>query len=55
MPVVFLDTPPTKVARRPLTEEDAVDIWVARWMRVPRKELLRRYACDPRRLYEIWE
>jgi hypothetical protein len=55
MPVVFLDSPPAKVARRPLTEADAIDIWVARWLRVPRKELLRRYACDPRRLYEIWE
>ena len=55
MPIVFLDAPPAKVARRPLTEADAVDIWVARWMRVPRKVLLARYACDPRRLYEIWE
>jgi hypothetical protein len=55
MPVMFLDSPPAKVARRPLTEVDAIDIWVARWLRVPRKELLRRYACDPRRLYEIWE
>jgi hypothetical protein len=42
-------------ARRPLCEADAVDIWIARWLRVRRKELLARYGCDPRRLYEIWE
>ena len=39
---------------RPLTESDAVDIWIARWLRVPPSELVRRYRCDPRRLYEIW-
>jgi hypothetical protein len=41
--------------RRPLTETDAVDIWIARWLRIRRKDLLVRYGCDPRRLYEIWE
>ena len=41
--------------RRPLTETDAVDIWIARWLRIRRKDLLIRYGCDPRRLYEIWE
>lgn len=39
---------------RPLTMADAVDIWIARWLRVRRTELCRRYGCDPRRLYEIW-
>ena len=43
------------VARRPLAEADAIDIWIARWLRVRRKELVARYGCDPRRLYEIWE
>ena len=38
-----------------MTEDDAVDIWIARWLRVRPKDLVRRYACDPRRLYEIWE
>jgi hypothetical protein len=38
-----------------LTEADAVDIWIARWLRIRRKNLLDRYGCDPRRLYEIWE
>ena len=55
MSVIFLDRPPASVARRPLTRADAVDIWVARWLRVPRKVILARYGCDPRRLYEIWE
>ena len=41
-------------ASRPLTESDAIDIWVARWLRVRQKDLLVRYNCDSRRLYEIW-
>jgi hypothetical protein len=47
--------PPSQVARRALTEQDAVDIWLARWLRTPRKAILARYGCDPRRLYEVWE
>jgi hypothetical protein len=42
-------------AKRSLAEADAVDIWIARWLRVRRKDLVVRYGCDPRRLYEIWE
>jgi hypothetical protein len=41
-------------ARRALTEADAIDIWMARWLRVPIKVLVGRYACDSRRLYEVW-
>lgn len=55
MPTAFLVEPPPPVARRPLTEDDAVDIWIARWLRTRPVDLQRRYACDPRRLYEIWE
>jgi hypothetical protein len=44
-----------QAVKRPLAEGDAVDIWIARWLRIRRKELVARYACDPRRLYEIWE
>ena len=55
MPIVFLDSPLPVLARRPLTEADAIDIWFARWLRTPRKQILARYNCDPRRLYEIWE
>ena len=55
MALVFLPSPPPAVARRPLTEADAVDIWIARWLRVRRRDLIQRYGCDPRRLYEIWE
>jgi hypothetical protein len=39
---------------RALTEEDAIEIWIARWLRIRRKDLMARYGCDPRRLYEIW-
>jgi hypothetical protein len=42
-------------APRRLTESDAIDIWIARWLRIRRKDLLTRYGCDPRRLYEVWE
>lgn len=55
MAVAFVDTAPPVLDRRPLTEADAVDIWIARWLRVRRKDLVSRYGCDPRRLYEIWE
>jgi len=39
---------------RALTEADAIEIWIARWLRVRPKSLVQRYGCDPRRLYEIW-
>lgn len=39
---------------RALTEVDAIDIWIAKWLRVRRRDLCTRYACDPRRLYEVW-
>ncbi len=37
-----------------LKEADAVEIWIARWLRVPLKALVTRYGCDSRRLYEVW-
>ena len=55
MALAFLTAPPPPVARRALTENDAIDIWIARWLNIRRRDLIRRYACDPRRLYEIWE
>lgn len=54
------DTPPTEgesaVSGQPraLTEADAVEIWIARWLRIRRRDLVARYGCDSRRLYEIW-
>ena len=39
---------------RPLGEAEAVEIWIARWLRVRRKDLVARYGCDPRQLYAIW-
>lgn len=47
--------PVQRRAKRALSESDAVDIWIARWLRIRRKDLLQRYGCDPRRIYEIWE
>jgi hypothetical protein len=38
-----------------LSDADAIDIWIARWLRIRPVDLIRRYRCDPRRLYEIWE
>ncbi len=43
------------IGARPLTEADAIDIWIARWLRIRQCDLIKRYNCDPRRLYEIWE
>jgi len=48
-------SPSAQAPKLPLSEADAVDIWIARWLRVRRIDILRRYDCDPRRLYEIWE
>jgi hypothetical protein len=45
----------TPSAQRALTEADAIEIWIARWFRVPQRQLLARYGCDARRFYEIWE
>ena len=50
-----LACPRTRRNGQHLTEADAVDIWVARWLKVRTKDLVLRYGCDPRRLYEIWE
>ena len=47
--------PLAEIAFRRLTEANAIDIWIARWLRVRRKDILVRYGCDPRRLYDIWE
>lgn len=54
---LFKSAPPVKrrLEKRALSEADAVDIWIARWLRIRRKDLLARYGCDPRRIYEIWE
>lgn len=35
-------------------DADAVEIWIARWLRIPLKTLLARYGCDSRRIYEVW-
>jgi hypothetical protein len=50
-----LDPAAHRPPQRRLTEADAIDIWIARWLRIRRKDLIDRYGCDPRRLYEIWE
>lgn len=55
MATAFVSSPPPALQRRPLTEADAVDIWIARWLKVRRRDLIQRYGCDPRRLYEIWQ
>ena len=44
----------TPAAKRTLTEADAIEIWIARWLRIRRKDLVSRFGCDPRRLYEVW-
>ncbi|MEO1544738.1 MAG: hypothetical protein AAFR75_12075 [Pseudomonadota bacterium] len=41
--------------KRTLTEVDAVEVWISRWLRHRRADIVRRFGCDPRRVYEIWE
>ena len=50
------DTPQPSEARAVtrLGADDAVDIWILRWLNVRRKDILARYGCDSRRLYEVW-
>ena len=55
MQVADLIPPPPRTPRPTLTEADAVDIWIARWLRVRPRDLVSRYGCDPRRLYEVWQ
>ena len=31
-----------------------MEIWIARWLRIRRKDLMALYHCDSSRLYEIW-
>lgn len=50
-----LEHPAQPRRRGPLREADAIDIWIARWLGIRRKDLIERYDCDPRRLYEIWQ
>jgi hypothetical protein len=47
--------PTSPGSQRRLTETDAIDLWIARWLRIRRKDLIERYGVDPRRIYEIWE
>jgi hypothetical protein len=49
------DDPPNDRFGQQIREDEAVEIWIARWLRVRRKDILARYGCDPRRLYDIWE
>lgn len=46
--------PPALPGPARLSEADAVEIWIARWLRVPLKALVARYRCDSRRIYEVW-
>jgi hypothetical protein len=39
---------------RPLTEADAIEIWIARWLRMRPKDIMVRFQCDSRRLYDVW-
>ena len=47
--------PLAEIQPRHMSEANAIDIWIARWLHVRRKDILARYGCDPRRLYDIWE
>ena len=54
VPAFLRERPKPRPALRALSESDAVDIWITRWLRVRRKDLILRYGCDPLRLFIIW-
>ncbi len=54
-PTVAETTAGPSAAVRSLTEDDAVELWLARWLKTPRKVIMARYTCDARRIYEVWE
>lgn len=55
MQIAYLTPAASSQHRTVLTEADAVDIWIARWLKIRPRDLIQRYGCDPRRLYEIWQ
>ncbi|HEX2840917.1 hypothetical protein [Hyphomicrobium sp.] len=55
MPIAYPNSLAVTPRRTVLTERDAIDIWIARWLRIRPRDLIQRYGCDPRRLYEIWQ
>jgi hypothetical protein len=55
MQIATLIPPPSRAPCPALAEADAIDIWIARWLRIRPRDLVLRYGCDPRRLYEIWQ
>ena len=54
-PLFDAPTEPLRPPVRALSERDAIDVWIARWLHIRPKHLVQRYGCDPRRLYEVWE
>jgi hypothetical protein len=40
--------------RRVLTEADAVEIWIGRWLRIRPIDLARQLRCEADQFYPIW-
>jgi hypothetical protein len=55
MQIAYPIRAPAGPPKRALSEADAIDIWIARWLRIRPRDLIFRYGCDPRRLYEVWQ
>jgi hypothetical protein len=51
----LLQQPPPRPAVKALSEADAIDIWIKRWLRIRVTDIRKHYGCDSRRLYEVWE
>jgi hypothetical protein len=52
--VAFRSSSPT-IVRRPLTETDAVDIWIARWLKIAAAGPVRHMRATRAGSAEIWE
>ncbi len=40
--------------RRRLTYDEAIVVWIGRWLGISTRKLAQRFDVDARRLYEIW-
>jgi hypothetical protein len=46
---IIRDIRPTR-----LSAKDAIDIWLAHWLKIPHGQIIQRYNVDARRIYEVW-
>jgi len=43
------------MTKRKLTRDDAIDIWIRRWLKHERHQIIRDFDQNPMRIYEVWQ